>query len=234
MLAEPTVLALSLAYLGLLFAVAYFGDRHARAWSASSVAPAVYGLSLAIYCTSWTFYGAVGRASTAGIDFVLIYTGPALLIVLGYPDAAQDGAAGQAAQCDVDRRLPGLALRQEPRRRRHRHAVRHRGRAALHRAPAPGGVLDLQDHRPAGALARRLARRGAHRHLADRGRPDGALHHPVRRAQRAGLRAASRHDAGDRLRIGGQAAGAADGGAVRAVRAVRRAGRSPGASCAGA
>jgi Na+/proline symporter/signal transduction histidine kinase/CheY-like chemotaxis protein len=85
MLAEPTVLALSLAYLGLLFAVAYFGDRHAGTWSASSVAPAVYGLSLAIYCTSWTFYGAVGRASTAGFDFVLIYTGPALLIVLGYP-----------------------------------------------------------------------------------------------------------------------------------------------------
>src|SRR5260370_37161478 len=85
MLAEPTVLALSLAYLGLLFAVAYFGDRHAGTWSASSVAPAVYGLSLAIYCTSWTFYGAVGRASTAGFDFVLIYTGPLLLIVLAYP-----------------------------------------------------------------------------------------------------------------------------------------------------
>src|SRR5712671_1295215 len=85
MLAEPAVLALSLAYLGLLFAVAYFGDRHAGTWSASSVAPAVYGLSLAIYCTSWTFYGAVGRASTAGFDFVLIYTGPLLLIVLGYP-----------------------------------------------------------------------------------------------------------------------------------------------------
>jgi Na+/proline symporter/CheY-like chemotaxis protein/two-component sensor histidine kinase len=85
MLAEPAVLALSLAYLGLLFAVAYFGDRHASAWSSSSMAPAVYGLSLAIYCTSWTFYGAVGRASTAGIDFVLIYTGPALLILVGYP-----------------------------------------------------------------------------------------------------------------------------------------------------
>jgi Na+/proline symporter/signal transduction histidine kinase/CheY-like chemotaxis protein len=85
MLAEPAVLALSLAYLGLLFAVAYVGDRHARAWSASSVAPAVYGLSLAIYCTSWTFYGAVGRASTAGFDFVLIYTGPALVMVAGYP-----------------------------------------------------------------------------------------------------------------------------------------------------
>ena len=85
MLTEPTVLALSLAYLGLLFAVAYFGDRYARDWSASSVAPAVYGLSLAIYCTSWTFYGAVGRAATAGIDFILIYTGPALVVVAGYP-----------------------------------------------------------------------------------------------------------------------------------------------------
>jgi Na+/proline symporter/signal transduction histidine kinase len=85
MLAEPAVLALSLAYLGLLFAVAYFGDRHARAWSASSVAPAVYGLSLAIYCTSWTFYGAVGRAATNGIDFILIYVGPVLVMTAGYP-----------------------------------------------------------------------------------------------------------------------------------------------------
>ncbi len=85
MLAEPTVLGLSLAYLGLLFAVAWFGDRHARRWSASSVAPAVYGLSLAIYCTSWTFYGAVGRAATAGFEFILIYTGPALVITAGYP-----------------------------------------------------------------------------------------------------------------------------------------------------
>lgn len=85
MLAEPTVLALSLAYLGLLFAVAYFGDRYARDWSASSVAPAVYGLSLAIYCTSWTFYGAVGRAATSGIDFILIYTGPAMVVIVGYP-----------------------------------------------------------------------------------------------------------------------------------------------------
>ena len=85
MMTEPTVLALSLAYLGLLFAIAWVGDRYARDWSASSVAPAVYGLSLAIYCTSWTFYGAVGRAATSGIDFILIYTGPALVITAGYP-----------------------------------------------------------------------------------------------------------------------------------------------------
>src|SRR3954468_1641898 len=90
MLAEPAVLALSLAYVGLLFAVAYFGDRHQRAWSTSSkLAPAVYGLSLAIYCTSWTFYGAVGRAATAGVDFILIYTGPVLVITAGYPMVAK-------------------------------------------------------------------------------------------------------------------------------------------------
>ncbi len=89
MLAEPTVLALSLAYLGLLFAVAYIGDRYARDWSTSSVAPAVYGLSLAIYCTSWTFYGAVGRAATSGIDFLFIYTGPVIVVVLGYPMVAK-------------------------------------------------------------------------------------------------------------------------------------------------
>lgn len=89
MLVEPAVLALSLAYLGLLFAVAYFGDRYARDWSRNSVAPVVYGLSLAIYCTSWTFYGAVGRAATSGIDFVLIYTGPVLVVTLGYPVVAK-------------------------------------------------------------------------------------------------------------------------------------------------
>jgi Na+/proline symporter/signal transduction histidine kinase/CheY-like chemotaxis protein len=85
MLAEPAVLGFSLAYLGLLFAVAWFGDRYQQRWSASSLAPAVYGLSLAIYCTSWRFYGAVGRAATAGFDFILIYTGPVLVVTAGYP-----------------------------------------------------------------------------------------------------------------------------------------------------
>ncbi|MDP1837923.1 MAG: PAS-domain containing protein, partial [Reyranella sp.] len=44
---------------------------------------------LAIYCTSWTFYGAVGRAATSGIDFLFIYTGPVLVVVLGYPMVAK-------------------------------------------------------------------------------------------------------------------------------------------------
>ena len=69
----------------MLFAVAYIGDRHARTWSSSRLGPVVYGLSLAIYCTSWTFYGAVGRAATSGPDFILIYVGPVLVVLAGYP-----------------------------------------------------------------------------------------------------------------------------------------------------
>src|SRR5215813_105227 len=85
MLQETAVFGLSLAYLGLLFAVAWLGDRHARTWSTGAMGPVVYSLSLAIYCTSWTFYGAVGRAATSGLDFILIYTGPVLVVIAGYP-----------------------------------------------------------------------------------------------------------------------------------------------------
>ena len=85
MLQAMTVFGFSLAYLGLLFAIAWVGDRYARAWSGSRLGPLVYGLSMAIYCTSWTFYGSVGRATTSGPDFILIYVGPILVILVGYP-----------------------------------------------------------------------------------------------------------------------------------------------------
>src|SRR4051812_45661442 len=79
------ILALSLAYLGLLFAVAHFGERLAPRWSRSRLGAVVYALSLAIYCTSWTFYGSVGRAVTSGLDFALIYIGPAVVMVFALP-----------------------------------------------------------------------------------------------------------------------------------------------------
>jgi Na+/proline symporter/CheY-like chemotaxis protein/anti-sigma regulatory factor (Ser/Thr protein kinase) len=79
------LLLISLAYIGLLFAIAYLGDRHPKGWPGLSGKPVVYALSLAIYCTSWTFYGSVGRASTSGPDFLLIYVGPILVVTLGYP-----------------------------------------------------------------------------------------------------------------------------------------------------
>jgi len=79
------VLALSLGYVGLLFAIAYYGDRRARARGRSQGKPLVYALSLAVYCTSWTFYGSVGLASRTGYDFLPIYLGPILMFVIGLP-----------------------------------------------------------------------------------------------------------------------------------------------------
>jgi Na+/proline symporter len=83
------ILGLSVAYLGLLFVVAHFGERSAARWSRSRAGSIIYALSLAIYCTSWTFYGAVGRAATVGLDFTLIYVGPALVILFAWPVLAK-------------------------------------------------------------------------------------------------------------------------------------------------
>jgi len=71
---------LSAGYLGLLFAVARFGDARADAGK-SIISANVYALSLAVYCTSWTFYGSVGRATSGGLSFLTIYLGPTLMLL---------------------------------------------------------------------------------------------------------------------------------------------------------
>ena len=76
------VLLLSAGYMGLLFAVARFGDARADA-GRSIITPNVYALSLAVYCTSWTFYGSVGRATSGGLSFLTIYIGPTLMLLFG-------------------------------------------------------------------------------------------------------------------------------------------------------
>ncbi|MCW8908598.1 MAG: histidine kinase, partial [Sedimenticola sp.] len=76
------VFFISLAYLGLLFLIAHFTDRRARQGRSIGANPYVYSLSLAVYCTSWTFYGSVGRAATDGIGFLPIYLGPTLLFLV--------------------------------------------------------------------------------------------------------------------------------------------------------
>ncbi|HYD64075.1 sensor histidine kinase [Azospirillum sp.] len=79
----PAVVATSFAYLSVLFAVAYWADRRADGRRSVIASPYVYALSLAVYCTTWTFYGSVGRAASLGIGFLPIYLGPTLLMVLG-------------------------------------------------------------------------------------------------------------------------------------------------------
>lgn len=82
-MAHPALIAaLSVAYLGVLFAIAFYADRRADAGRSIIANPYVYALSLGVYATSWTFYGSVGRAAANGIGFLPIYLGPTLVAVL--------------------------------------------------------------------------------------------------------------------------------------------------------
>nr|WP_321529400.1 sensor histidine kinase [Sedimenticola selenatireducens] len=78
MLGGPLVILISFVYLGLLFAIAYWADRRADQGRSVIAHPTVYALSLAVYCTAWTYYGSVGRAVQSGIGFLPIYLGPTL------------------------------------------------------------------------------------------------------------------------------------------------------------
>ncbi len=82
MLLGGVVLLTSVAYLGLLFAIAHYGDKRADAGRSIIANPTIYALSLAVYATSWTFYGSVGRAAASGVGFLPIYLGPTLMAAL--------------------------------------------------------------------------------------------------------------------------------------------------------
>ena len=76
------IVAAGFGYLCLLFAVAYWADKRADKGRSIAASPYVYALSIAVYCTAWTFYGSVGRAASSGIDFLPIYLGPTLVAIL--------------------------------------------------------------------------------------------------------------------------------------------------------
>ena len=77
-----TLLIIILVYLLLLFSVAYFAERKELQGRSLVSNPYIYSLSLAVYCTSWTFYGSVGRAANSGLSFLTTYIGPTLMAVL--------------------------------------------------------------------------------------------------------------------------------------------------------
>jgi len=70
------------AYLGLLFFIAYRGDKAADAGRSLIASPYVYALSLGVYTSAWTFYGSVGRAAASGIGFLPVYLGPTVMVAL--------------------------------------------------------------------------------------------------------------------------------------------------------
>ena len=81
------IVLLAIGYVGALFAVAWFGDRTAsRSDKAAGDRghPFLYALSLGVFCTSWTFFGSVGLATTTGFDFIPVYIGPILMFALGW------------------------------------------------------------------------------------------------------------------------------------------------------
>ena len=84
MLGSWSLILTALAYMGLLFWVAWIGDRKRIARDHRNIQAVIYSLSLAVYCTSWTFYGAVGSAATTGWGYLPIYLGPALVMLFGH------------------------------------------------------------------------------------------------------------------------------------------------------
>ncbi|MFO1372821.1 MAG: sensor histidine kinase [Candidatus Competibacteraceae bacterium] len=82
MLSDGVIIVSGLVYIGVLFGIAYYGDQRADAGRSIIANPYIYTLSLAIYCTAWTFYGSVGLAAANGADFLPAYLGPTLMAVL--------------------------------------------------------------------------------------------------------------------------------------------------------
>ncbi|MGF1560641.1 MAG: ATP-binding protein [Geminicoccaceae bacterium] len=84
MLSTWQILLVAIGYLLVLFAVAYYADQRAERGCSLLHQPAIYALSIAVYCTSWTYYGSVGRATQSGLGFLPIYLGPTLVFGLGW------------------------------------------------------------------------------------------------------------------------------------------------------
>jgi Na+/proline symporter/nitrogen-specific signal transduction histidine kinase len=82
MLQSWVIIPVSLAYIGILFAIARYGDRRADQGRSIIANPYIYSLSLGVYATAWTFYGSVGRAAGDGVGFLPIYIGPTLMMAL--------------------------------------------------------------------------------------------------------------------------------------------------------
>ena len=80
-----TILGLVAAYMAVLFAVAWSQERPSARARGKGLGPSVYALSLAIYCTSWTYYGAVGTAARDGWEYLPIYIGPVIGLTLLFP-----------------------------------------------------------------------------------------------------------------------------------------------------
>ncbi|MEP3345299.1 MAG: ATP-binding protein [Litoreibacter sp.] len=76
------LITVALVYTMVLFGVAFYADQHEeRGPSKWLRSPWTYTLSLSVYCTAWTFYGAVGNAARSGLEYLTIYMGPTIVFL---------------------------------------------------------------------------------------------------------------------------------------------------------
>ncbi|MEH6361618.1 MAG: hypothetical protein V7761_12915, partial [Amylibacter sp.] len=77
MLSFNILVAICLIFVTILFVVAAIAEQSALKNKLTFLhSPIVYTLSISVYCTAWTFYGAVGSAARNGLEFLTIYLGP--------------------------------------------------------------------------------------------------------------------------------------------------------------
>lgn len=76
------VILTAFGYLAMMFGVAQYAEKRAAAGRSIINNPWVYSLSIAVYCTAWTYYGSVGRAASSGLEFLAVYIGPTLMALL--------------------------------------------------------------------------------------------------------------------------------------------------------
>ena len=143
MLSGPIIIIVAFLYLCLLFAIAYYGDKRADQGRSLIANPYIYALSIAVYCTSWTFYGSVGRAASTRRRLPADLSRSDAYFHPGLVRDPQDHPHQQGQPHYLDRRFRRLALRQELPARRPRH--RHRGgrHPSLHLAAAQGDLDQL-------------------------------------------------------------------------------------------
>jgi len=84
MIGSWTIYIILFMYMGLMYFIANWGDKQDFSQN-KPIRASIYSLSIAVYCTSWTFFGAVGTAANSGWDFLPIYLGPIILFTLGWP-----------------------------------------------------------------------------------------------------------------------------------------------------
>ena len=133
------LVTVAVTYTLLLFAVAFYADQRARRgpsrWLRS---PWTYTLSLSVYCTAWTFYGAVGNAARSGLEYLTIYLGPTLVFLAWWWLLRKLVRIGKA---ELHRGHDLQPLWKITHHCGHRHSARHRGDHSLYRAAIAVGYF---------------------------------------------------------------------------------------------